>query len=116
MGASLRGSMGTGTTEDESSTGRLGCWISPRFGPFSLGVRFETYEPFISLIVQILFWAVGNCGYGGSPCSQLHKYSLLVEVTEELVSYHTQNSNAKKLTQWLYNICLLLILWHASVI
>jgi hypothetical protein len=28
----------------------LGCWISPRYGPFSLGVHFETFEPFISLI------------------------------------------------------------------
>jgi hypothetical protein len=27
---------------------RLGFWISPRYGPFSLGARFETYEPFIS--------------------------------------------------------------------
>jgi hypothetical protein len=30
----------------------LGCWISPCYGPFSLGARFETYEPFISLIFQ----------------------------------------------------------------
>jgi hypothetical protein len=28
----------------------LGCWISPCYGPFSLGGRFETYEPFIYLI------------------------------------------------------------------
>jgi hypothetical protein len=28
----------------------LGCCISPRYGPFSLGARFETCEPFISLI------------------------------------------------------------------
>jgi hypothetical protein len=27
----------------------LGLWISPFYGPFSLGVRFETYEPFICL-------------------------------------------------------------------
>jgi hypothetical protein len=32
----------------------LGCWISPCYGPFSLGTRFETYEPFISLIFQIV--------------------------------------------------------------
>jgi hypothetical protein len=31
---------------------RLGCWISPFYGPFSLGARFETYEPFVSLIFQ----------------------------------------------------------------
>jgi len=30
----------------------LGCWISPSYGPFSLGARFETYESFISLIFQ----------------------------------------------------------------
>jgi hypothetical protein len=33
---------------------RLGCWISPCYGPFSLGGRFETYEPFISLISKFL--------------------------------------------------------------
>jgi hypothetical protein len=31
----------------------LGCWISSRYGPFSLGGHFETYEPFISLIFHI---------------------------------------------------------------
>jgi hypothetical protein len=31
---------------------RLGCWILPCYGPFSLGGRFETYEAFISLIFQ----------------------------------------------------------------
>jgi hypothetical protein len=30
----------------------LGCWISPCYGPFSLGARFETYEAFGSLIFQ----------------------------------------------------------------
>jgi hypothetical protein len=33
----------------------LGCWISPCYGPFSLGARFETYEPFISLIFTFFF-------------------------------------------------------------
>jgi uncharacterized OsmC-like protein len=33
----------------------LGCWISPCYGPFSLGGRFETYEPFISLIFKFFF-------------------------------------------------------------
>jgi hypothetical protein len=28
----------------------LGCWISPCYGPFSLGGLFESYQPFISLI------------------------------------------------------------------
>jgi hypothetical protein len=50
---------------------RLGCWISPRYGPFSPGTRFETYKPFISLILTI-FWAAVNrgywiSGYGGTP-------------------------------------------------
>jgi hypothetical protein len=30
----------------------LGCCISPCYGSFSLGGRFEIYEPFISLIFQ----------------------------------------------------------------
>jgi hypothetical protein len=29
---------------------RLGCWILPCYGQFSLGGLFETYEPFISLL------------------------------------------------------------------
>jgi hypothetical protein len=37
---------------------RLGCWISPVYDPFSLGGRFETYEPIISLIFQFFF----SCG------------------------------------------------------
>jgi hypothetical protein len=32
----------------------LGCWISPCYGQFSLGVRFESYEMFISLIINFL--------------------------------------------------------------
>jgi hypothetical protein len=31
---------------------RLGCWISPCYGPFSLAARFETYEPFNYLIFK----------------------------------------------------------------
>jgi hypothetical protein len=30
---------------------RFGCWISPFYGSISLGMRFETYEPFTSLTV-----------------------------------------------------------------
>jgi hypothetical protein len=30
----------------------LGCWISPFYGPFLFGACFETYKPFISLILQ----------------------------------------------------------------
>jgi hypothetical protein len=32
---------------------RLACLISPRFGPLSLGARFETYGPSISLIFNL---------------------------------------------------------------
>jgi hypothetical protein len=31
-------------------------------GPFSLGARFETYEPFISLIFPFFFRAAANRG------------------------------------------------------
>jgi hypothetical protein len=36
----------------------LGCWISPCYGPFSLGGRFETYEPFFPLIFKFF----SGCG------------------------------------------------------
>jgi hypothetical protein len=39
---------------------RLGCWISPCYGPFSLGGCFETYEPFIYLIFKCFGAAVVN--------------------------------------------------------
>jgi hypothetical protein len=54
MVASLRGSMGTGTKEDKYRA-HMGSWISPCYSPFSLGMSFETYEPFISLVFQIFF-------------------------------------------------------------
>jgi hypothetical protein len=41
---------------------RLGCWISPCYGPFSLGADFENYKLFISLIFQIFFRAAVNRG------------------------------------------------------
>jgi hypothetical protein len=31
----------------------LGCCISQCYGPFSLGARLETYEPFTSLIFSL---------------------------------------------------------------
>jgi hypothetical protein len=44
-------SVGTGTKEDESSTGRVwAAGFQHCYVPFSLCARFETYEPFISLI------------------------------------------------------------------
>jgi hypothetical protein len=55
----------------------LGCWISPCYGLFSLGGRFETYEPLISLIFQFPWgplWTADNWNnaywisrYGGTP-------------------------------------------------
>ena len=54
MVASLWGSVYTG---DKGSWVKywacLGCWISPCYGPFWLGARFETYELFISLIFKL---------------------------------------------------------------
>jgi hypothetical protein len=49
-------SLSTGAKEHESSTGRV--WAAGFhhiYGPFWLGARFETYEPFISLIFQFFF-------------------------------------------------------------
>jgi hypothetical protein len=49
----------------------LGCWISPCYGPFSLGTCFETYEKFISLISQF-FCGEWGCGRGsGKPGSSV---------------------------------------------
>jgi hypothetical protein len=53
--------VGTGTKEDESSTGRI--WAAGFHqvtAPFSLGARFETYEPFISLIFPFSFSGRGK--------------------------------------------------------
>jgi len=56
MVASLQGSVGKGTKKDESSTGHVWAAVFHHVkGLFSLGACFETYEPFISLIVQIFF-------------------------------------------------------------
>jgi hypothetical protein len=35
----------------------LDCWILPCYDPFLLGVRFEMYEAFISVIFKFLFSA-----------------------------------------------------------
>jgi hypothetical protein len=34
---------------------RLGCWISPCYGPFSFGAHFETCKLFIYLIFKFFF-------------------------------------------------------------
>jgi hypothetical protein len=50
--------MGTGQRKMSQYWAHVGCWISPCYGPFSLGVHFETYETFISLIFQFFL----GCG------------------------------------------------------
>jgi hypothetical protein len=55
MVASLRGSVGTGAIEDESSSGRVWAAGFHHVSARSRFARFETYEPFISLIFQIFF-------------------------------------------------------------
>jgi hypothetical protein len=59
MVASLRGSVGMGTKEDESSTGCIWAAGFHRVMACSPLARvFENYEPFISLIFQIFL----GCG------------------------------------------------------
>jgi hypothetical protein len=87
----LRGSVGRGTKEDESSAGRV--WAAG-FHDITARSRFarsETYEPFISLI--FLFWGAavnrGYCisGYGGTPVY------VCVCVWEEGPNKHTHTTN-----------------------
>jgi hypothetical protein len=47
-----------GQREISQALGAFGLWISPGYCPCSLGARFETYEPFISLIFQFF----SGCG------------------------------------------------------
>jgi hypothetical protein len=55
--------VGTGTKEDESITGRVWAAGFHHFTASSRLARFETYEPFISLIFQFFF---PGRGYGGT--------------------------------------------------
>jgi hypothetical protein len=56
MMTKLQGSTGMGTKEDEPGTGHIWAAGFHRVnGSFSLGARFNTYEPFISLIFLIFF-------------------------------------------------------------
>jgi hypothetical protein len=79
----------TGAKKDESSIwARLGRWVSPCFGPFSLGGRFQTYEPSISVI--FLFFSRGkprilNQWIRGHDCTFLRKYSF--ELFAVLICY-----------------------------
>jgi hypothetical protein len=86
----------------------LGCWISPHYRPFSLGRRFETYEPFIPLIFQFYFgprWTAGNwnrrywiSGYGGMPV-----YSCIACLQLQLCMHEKRSANInikKYIVQW----------------
>jgi hypothetical protein len=53
--------VGTGKKDEESSTVRV--WavgFHHAAGPFSLGARFENYEPFVSLIFHLFRAAVNR--------------------------------------------------------
>jgi hypothetical protein len=59
MVASLRGSLGTGTKEDESNTGRVWAAIFPHVTARSRLARVF-FGQFISLILQFFFQAAAN--------------------------------------------------------
>ena len=48
---------------------RLGCWVSPCYGPFPLGARLETYERFISSVFKFLFSGGGKPRIRGHDCT-----------------------------------------------
>jgi hypothetical protein len=48
----LRGSVGTGAKEDESSSGHVWAAGFHHIMACSLGGSFKTYEPFVSIIFQ----------------------------------------------------------------
>jgi len=82
---------------------RFGCWISTCYGLFSLGTRFETYEPFISLIFQT-FWGPRstaknwNRGYSSPPVLMKQnsvKLTMRSEVSHE--KYKIERTNT---VQW----------------
>jgi hypothetical protein len=60
MVASLRVRVVTKKKKDVKYWARLGCWISPCYGPLSLAARFETYKPFISSIFHFFRVAVNR--------------------------------------------------------
>jgi hypothetical protein len=67
MLAGLRGSVGAGTKEEESSTGRVWVAVSTR----SLLARVLKLTNLIFLQFSIFFRAAVNRGYGGPP---VHKF------------------------------------------
>jgi hypothetical protein len=56
---------------------RLDCWISTRYDPFSLGALFETYELFISLILQFFFSDRGKPQITETAHTGVRLYSML---------------------------------------
>jgi hypothetical protein len=55
-----RGSVSMGAKEDESSTGRVWAAVFHLVRPVFAYGRFQTYEPFISLILQFFQAAVNR--------------------------------------------------------
>jgi hypothetical protein len=73
--------VGTGEKEDVKYWAPLGCCISPCYGPFSHGARFETYEPFISLNFKKNFGSretadIESVNTGARLCCVLHNGNL----------------------------------------
>jgi hypothetical protein len=68
----------------------LGCWISPFYGPLSLGAHFETYKQFISLIFQFFFQAMVNHGYWISGYGGMTVFVLycLTQIYDALLANH----------------------------
>jgi hypothetical protein len=57
--------VGSGTKEDKSSTGLVSAaGFHHVYVPFLLGARFETYEPFITLIFQFFLGRGGAVNHG----------------------------------------------------
>jgi hypothetical protein len=93
---------------------RLGCWISPCYGPFSLGGRFETYEPFISLIFQLFSgprWTAYNwnrgywiIGYGAHLCVCVCVYVYIY--TYIYLYIYTMKFNIYETTQFHIPLCI----------
>jgi hypothetical protein len=70
----------------------LGSWISPCYGPFSLGGRFETYEPFISVIFRFFPgcgepWVTETARTESTDMgTQLHSYSFVIQHTGGIIT------------------------------
>jgi len=74
MVASLRGSVGTGTKEDESSTGRV--WAAGFHHGTARSRLARVYEPFIYLIFRISFGPryTADTGVRLCVCARIYIY------------------------------------------